>query len=154
MLAAIRKFFDERMAERPGEAAGAAAHRARLAAAALMVEVLRADDEAAEAERHAVLEALARKFGLDAEESRALVALAEVEAREAHDCWQFTSAINAGFSPQQKERLVEELWRVAFADGSLHRREEHLIRRVADLIHVPHSAFIRAKLRVQEGGGA
>ena len=41
--------------------------------------------------------------------------------------------------------MVELLWRVAYADGDLDKYEEHLVRRIADLIHVPHSVFIRMK---------
>jgi uncharacterized tellurite resistance protein B-like protein len=91
-----------------------------------------------------------RKFGLDDAESRQLIELAEAEAADAHDLYQFTRQVNAAFTPEQKVRLIEELWRVAWSDDVLHRYEEHLIRKVADLIYVPHSAFIAAKLRVQD----
>jgi uncharacterized tellurite resistance protein B-like protein len=147
MLPAIRNFFDQFIASRPDETAPARADRARLAAAALLVEVMRSDASFSGEERAAVLEAVRRKFGLDPEAARQLVELAEAEARDAHDTYQFTSKINAGFSAEQKLGLVEELWRVAWSDATLHRHEEHLIRRVADLLHVPHRAFIRAKLR-------
>lgn len=150
MLDSIRKFFREHMATDPAADAAAADSRARLAAAALLVEVVRSDHRFTDVEREAVLAAAGRKFGLDAGEARALVELAEAEAQEAHDLYQFTSLINAAFSPEQKARLVEELWRVAWADDVLHHYEEHVIRKVADLIHVPHSAFIAAKLRVQD----
>ena len=153
MLDSIRKFFREHIApETEADAAGQAA-RARVAAAALLVEVVRSDSEFSETERKAVLDAASRKFGLDPRESEALVQLAEAEAEEAHDLFQFTSLINASFSAEQKIRLVEELWRVAWSDDVLHHYEEHVIRRVSDLIHVPHSAFIAAKLRVQDARG-
>ena len=48
-------------------------------------------------------------------------------------------------------RLVELLWRVAYANEVLHKYEEHLVRKVADLLYVPHTAFIKAKHRA--GGG-
>ncbi|MBS1200262.1 MAG: hypothetical protein H6R27_940 [Proteobacteria bacterium] len=150
MLDSIRKFFREHMATDPAADAAAAAARARLAAAALLVEVVRSDHHFSEVEREAVMAAAGRKFRLDAAQARALVELAEAEAKEAHDLYQFTSLVNAGFSPEQKVRLVEELWRVAWSDDVLHHYEEHVIRKVADLIHVPHSAYIAAKLRVQD----
>lgn len=150
MLSALRDFFERRIAHRLDEPADRASHCARVAAAALMVEVVRGDDHFSPVEREAVLDAVQRKFGLDAAESRELLALAEAEARDAHDYFQFTTRINASFSDEQKLRLIEELWRVAWADDSLHRHEEHLIRRVADLLHVPHRSYIRAKLKVRE----
>jgi uncharacterized tellurite resistance protein B-like protein len=154
MLESIRKFFREHMAPEPEADTAAAAARARVAAAALLVEVVRSDSEFSEAERRAVLEAAGRKFGLDEQESEELLKLAESEAEEAHDLYQFTSLINASFSAEQKLRLVEELWRVAWSDDVLHHYEEHVIRKVADLIYVPHSAFIAAKLRVQDARGS
>jgi uncharacterized tellurite resistance protein B-like protein len=149
MLSALRNFFDQRIAARPDESADKAAERARLAAAALLVELVTTDAEFTSEERAAVLGSLQRSFGLDLAAAGELVALAEAEAREAHDTWQFTASVNAGFSLEQKRGLVEELWRVAYADDALHRHEEHLIRRVADLLHLGHAEFIRAKLRVQ-----
>lgn len=153
MLHSIRKFFSEHMAADPAAGAADAAARARVAAAALLVEVVRADHQFPEVEREAVMASAGRKFGLDEAQARTLVELAEAEAQEAHDLYQFTSLINASFSPEQKVQLVEELWRVAWADDVLHHYEEHVIRKVADLIHVPHSAFIAAKLRVQDARG-
>ncbi len=150
MLDSIRRFFREHIAPEPEADEAAMAARARVAAAALLVEVVRSDAEFSETERRAVLEAARRKFGLDETESEALVRLAEAESKDAHDLFQFTSLINAAFSAEQKLRLVEELWRVAWSDDVLHDYEEHVIRKVADLIHVPHSAFIAAKLRVQD----
>ena len=111
------------------------------------------DDAITEEERESVLQSVQRKFELDPARARELFELAEVQAREAHDLHQFTSKINASFDPGQKVRLVEELWRAAYADSRLNAHEEHLIRRIADLLHVPHSAFISAKLRVQDSVG-
>jgi len=156
MLKALRNFFDRHIADRPDEPAADASHRAKVAAAALLVEVVRSDDAFPEAERRMVLESVQRKFGLAAGEADELLGLAEAEARDAHDLFQFTSRINEAFEPERKARLVEELWRVALADEVLHRYEEHLIRRVAELLYVPHSRFIAAKLRVladQPGAG-
>jgi len=154
MLGAIRKFFTDHMTQDPAEGERAAAGRARLAAAALLVEVVRSDHQFSDVEREAVMASAGRRFGLDEAQARSLVELAEAEAQDAHDLYQFTSLINASFSPEQKVQLVEELWRVAWSDDVLHHYEEHVIRKVADLIHVPHSAFIAAKLRVQDGRGS
>ncbi len=150
MLKSIRRFFQQHMTPDPAVDAAVAERRARVASAALLVEVVCSDSEFSEAERAAVLESASRKFGLEERESRELLELAEVEARDAHDLYQFTSQINQVFSADQKLRLIEELWRVAYTDDVLHAYEEHVIRKVADLLHVPHSAFIAAKLRVQD----
>ena len=63
--------------------------------------------------------------------------------------YEFTSRLNEELSPEEKADTVEMLWRVAFADGRLDKYEEHLIRKAADLLHVPHRRFIRAKLKAE-----
>src|SRR5262245_11766782 len=148
MLTALRKFFDQHIAPQPDEPEATAERRAQIAAAVLLVEVARSDQNFSNAEREAVLGSIQRKFGLSAAEAQELIALAESESREAHDLYQFTSKIDATFSLERKLRLIEELWRAAYSDSVLHEYEEHLIRRVADLLHLSHSQFIAAKLRV------
>ncbi|HLB15689.1 MAG TPA: TerB family tellurite resistance protein [Burkholderiales bacterium] len=65
-------------------------------------------------------------------------------------CGQFTSLINKRFSPEQKARVVEHMWRVAYADAELSAYEQHTIRKLADLLYVPHGAYIAAKLRARD----
>ena len=149
MLAAIKAFFEEHIALYSPYSPQDEGHRLRVAVAVLLAEVVRMDEEIAEAERAQVLASIAEKFELDAKEAAELIALAEEEAREATDFYQFTAQINLTFSPAQKVKLIDHLWRVAYADGTLHKYEEHLIRKVADLLHVPHEKFIATKLRVR-----
>jgi uncharacterized tellurite resistance protein B-like protein len=118
-----------------------------LAVAALLVEVLRADYDVGPAERQQVMSSAAALLGLEAAATQALVEEAERQIDRSHDLYQFTSQINRTYSEADKVRLLEALWRVADADMAVHKYEEHLIRRVADLLHVPHSGFIAAKLR-------
>jgi len=118
-----------------------------LAVAALLVEVLRADYDVAAEERQQVVESVGRLLGLAPAESAGLVTAAERLIDRSHDLYQFTSQVNRSFSETEKLRLLEQLWRVAQSDSTVHKYEEHLIRRVADLLHVPHKGFIAAKLR-------
>ncbi len=151
MLEAIKIFFEERIAPGGRDAHRDQQHRLRVAVAALLAEVVRMDEEITEVERAQVLASIAGKFDLDATEAAELIALAEEEALAATDLYQFTSRINRAYDPSEKVRLIEHLWRVAYADGTLHRYEDHLIRKVAELLHVPHREFIATKLRVQGG---
>jgi len=76
---------------------------------------------------------IGKLLNLGDSESAALLELAERETDQSHDLFQFTSMINQGYSAAEKERLVEHLWRVARADETIHKYEEHLIRRIAFL---------------------
>jgi uncharacterized tellurite resistance protein B-like protein len=124
-----------------------------LAVAALLVEVLRADYDVADSERQQVVESVSRLLGLAEPEAAALVVEAERHIDQSHDLYQFTSQVNRAYSDSEKLQLLEALWRVAQADDVVHKYEEHLIRRVADLLYIPHSGYITAKLRAGRGDG-
>ena len=127
----------------------------RLAVATLLVEIARADFEVDPTERDAIRRMLASAYGLDPEPVAELVARAEQAVEEAVSLYEFTSRLNEELSPEDKVEIIEMLWRVAFADGRLDKYEEHLVRKAADLLHVPHRRFIRAKLKIeQEPSGA
>jgi uncharacterized tellurite resistance protein B-like protein len=121
-----------------------------LAVAALLIEVLRADYDTSFDERRQVIESIGILLKLDAAACEALLADAELNVDRAYDLHQFTSRLNESLSHPEKRALMEQLWRVARADGVVHKYEEHLIRRVADLLHMSHREFIAAKLRTEE----
>jgi uncharacterized tellurite resistance protein B-like protein len=152
MITAISNFFQKHLGAQAGVTGQQVeAHRARLAAATLLVEVVTADEQIDAQERQALLQGIRSQFSLDAAEADELLALAEEQGRYAVDLHQFTSLLNKHFTPQQKLQLIEQLWRAAYADAVLHKHEEHLIRKIADLIYVPHSSMLAAKHRVQSG---
>ena len=148
MLESIRKFFEQHIDAPEGRPDGRH-DPLHVATAALLVEMMRMSGEAAGEERDRVLRALQAKFGLQPDETAELLRLAEDEAREATDYYQFTALIKDRLTAEQKARLIEYMWEVAYADGELHRYEEHLVRKIADLLYVPHKAFIAAKLRAR-----
>ena len=149
MLDSIKNFFDQRLL--PGAVADdqESEHVLRLAIGALLLEMTHVDGEVWPEQREAVATAVLEHFDLAKGEAAELLELAEAERTEATDYFQFTSLINGVYTPEQKISLVELLWQIAYANESLHRYEEHLVRKIADLLYVPHSAFIATKLRVR-----
>ena len=121
-------------------------HTRRLAAAALLIEVARADARQDADEDAAMQALLQRSLGLAESEARELLAQANDHVDHATSLYQFTRLVNDHYAPQERSELVANLWRVAYADTQLDKYEEHLIRRVAELLYVPHSEFIRTKL--------
>jgi len=154
VLKSIRKYFDQNIAAQDAPRAGP--HSIELATAALLVEVVRSDAGITADEQQAVLRAVREKFGLSTEESQTLFDLAEEEVRTATDYYQFTSLINRHFDQPQKQHVIELMWRVAYADDSLAAHENHVLRRIAELLHVTHGDYIAAKMRARaaaERGG-
>jgi len=148
VLHAIQIFFRTRIESSRQE--GPDQRGLHLATAALLFEMLRADDEDHPDERRTLEQALATCFGLSQSETCELAELADREAAESVSLYPFTRLINRHFSAEQKVQVVEMLWQVAYADGYLNPYEEALVRKIADLIYVPHHDFIRAKLRAAE----
>lgn len=153
MLRTLRDLFDA-LAPTPAQPPEDREHTLRLATAVLLVEVMRSDAQIGEDERLAVVDALRARFSLADDEVRRLVELAEQQAREAHDFHTFTSRINESFTHAQKTRVIELMWSVAYADGVLSAHEQHVMRRIADLLHVPHGAYVNAKMRAKEAAAA
>jgi uncharacterized tellurite resistance protein B-like protein len=153
MLGALREFFDRQL----GDASATpvrSPHALEVAAAALLVEVARIDGEMRPAERTAVLRAIHEKFGLTDPEAVDLLKLAEKEMKQAGGYYPFTSLINKNFSQEQKEQLIELMWRAAYADQDLNAHELHLMRKIAGLLYVSDNAYIVAKLRAKQATGS
>ena len=147
MLKAIQDFFDAHLAASDRPAGNR--HTLELATATLLAEVMRLEG-VSDKERAAVLAGVRERFALDEAEARELVRLAEEQARTAHDYYQFTSLIRDHYSQEDRQAIVELLWRVAYADAALSAHEMHVIRKIADLLYVPHTAYIAAKMRAKE----
>ena len=145
MLSSIRAFFDGLLQE-SGNDGRSETERLQLACAALLVEISAADQHADDEEKQALSRILQNTFALPSQQVETLWQLAAQESRDATSLYQFTSLINSHYGYQQKTALLSHLWQVAYADGRIDRYEEHLIRRIADLLHLSHGDFIRAKL--------
>ena len=116
-----------------------------LACAALMFEVARADFSVETTEQDAVTSLLTAQFSLIADEVSTITEAAVEQADAATCLFEFTRTLNELASAEQKRDLLAMMWRVAMADNELSRYEEHVIRKVADLLYVPHGDFIAAK---------
>lgn len=141
MFARLRALFSS------GEEIGAE-RRLHLAAAAVLVEAASLDGQVDAAEEARIAQLLAGHFHLDAAEARALFEEARRTADQAVELSGFARTIKDGFGHDDRVRLIEMLWEVAYADGHLHEYEANLVRRIAGLIHVPDQDAGAARKRV------
>ena len=149
MVRAVKKFFNKHIKPSQTGSDEVSEHSLQLATAALLVEMMRADADITEDERIKVMNTIMTRFHLTGKESGALLQFAEEKIRKATGYYEFTFLINKGFTYEQKVKVIENLWEIAFTDESLDRHEEHMVRKIADLIYVEHKDFINAKLRVK-----
>ncbi|WP_346795884.1 TerB family tellurite resistance protein [Halomonas sp. Bachu 37] len=151
MLATIQQFFQRTLAQ-PDQREDRTL-TLELASAALLCEVVRADYHTSEAELDALRDMLIQRYHLDDPAVEELMSLARQEVEDAVDHYQFVSLVKEHYDYDQRFELVALMWRLAWADGSVDPLEEHRIRRLADLLHVDHRDFIRAKLQAEESRG-
>jgi uncharacterized tellurite resistance protein B-like protein len=154
MLKTLHELMESLLPMSPAAQAQASEHALQLATAVMLTEVMRADGRFEPSERDAVHSALCETFTLTDEEAATLAQHARSTAKQATDLISFTSLVDAHFEMPQKLRMVELMWRVAYADGHLSEYERHVMWRLADLLHVPQGAYVNARLRAQQAAGA
>jgi uncharacterized tellurite resistance protein B-like protein len=152
VISAIKQFFDKNLHIDAATEMQDGKHRIEMASAALLFELLKIDEHVDKREMEILKIVLRDTFGLEDGSLQELIDLAELEAQQATSLYEFTSLINSEYSYDERVQLVENLWRLAYADASLDKYEEHLIRKVSDLIYVRHSDFIRTKLFIKSDG--
>lgn len=123
-----------------------------LATAVLLIEVMRSDAESTAEEQATILKILKERFHLSNEEVKQLTDLGHHTAKSANDYHRFTSLINRDLKPPEKIRIIEYMWQVAYADGKISAHENHLMRRMADLLHIGHGDYVSAKMRAKPIG--
>jgi uncharacterized tellurite resistance protein B-like protein len=136
------------MLEPEAAVARAAQDELHVAAAVLLVEAARMDDEFDPAERARIEALLAQRFGLEADESRALLAQAERTAAETVEWQGYTRVIKERLAPAERVSVIEMLWEVVYADGRLHDYEASLLRRITGLLYVSDWESGEARKRV------
>ncbi|WP_444994990.1 tellurite resistance TerB family protein [Aliikangiella sp. IMCC44359] len=149
MLAKISAFF-EKLIINQEDNSDSQEHQLNLAVAALMFEMVYIDNQVTEAERLQLENILIKQYGLHEDEVSSISQLAKLELESATDYYQFTALINQHFSKENKVNIIKQLWKIALSDGNISHYEEHYVRKIADLLFVPHSDFIKTKLMVIE----
>tara|TARA_B110001452_G_scaffold59623_1_gene46421 strand:- start:3744 stop:4211 length:468 start_codon:yes stop_codon:yes gene_type:complete len=147
MIDKIKNFFSKNVIEPEVDTATPQ----QIASAALLIEVMVIDGNLDEQELESITETLSTMLGIAKEKIDELITLSREEVTEATSLYQFTREINDHFDEQQKLELMTGMWRVAFADGHLDKHEESIMRRVADLLHILHSDYIRCKINARDG---
>jgi uncharacterized tellurite resistance protein B-like protein len=150
MIEAIKNFFDKKLANNDKEETPSSImSKIDLSCAALLIEVMNSDHELDDREQQEFMAVLQESYNIAESDLEELTQLAKEEAFEATSLYEFTRLINDNYDNQQKIALIENMWRIAFSDKRLDKYEDHLIRKVSELIYVSHSDFIKTKLKIR-----
>jgi uncharacterized tellurite resistance protein B-like protein len=124
-------------------------HGLESAVATLLYEMTRMDSEVKAADLDAARAALSDLFGLDRQRADALLDEAAHKVGRLTSYFAQVSVINRRFEMDQRILFVEHMWRVAYADGGLDPYEDHLVRKVSNLLYVPHVQCMLARQRAR-----
>lgn len=114
--------------------------------AALLLEVARADDHIDAKEMQLLESILGKLTQLTPQDIKQMIQQTTRNVENAESLHKFTRHINEHYDLEKKKELLLQLWHMAYADGEVDQYEEHIIRRIADLIHLRHSEYIQCKL--------
>ena len=148
MIARLKKILTGRAAQ--DSQATADDETLKLATAALLMEAACMDGHADQVELDTITGLLTVHFGLKADEARELVIAGKQAVQDSVELYGFTRVIKDSFSHEDRVKMIEMLWAVAYADGVLHDFEANLVRRVSGLIYVPDRESGEARKRVLE----
>lgn len=148
MIERLKKLFaaTEAEADKPDN------HQLAVAATALMVQLSRVDQDEDQRELQAIVDGAVRAHQVTRDEAEEILEDALSHADDATSLYEFTGLINEHLDQEGKQALLESIWRVAFADGRIDKYEEHLIRRMADLLHLNHREYMQARHRAEDAG--
>ena len=118
--------------------------------AALLVEIAFADKDFDETEKASLKQSLIEAYAIDESDIEEIIRDAEDTVSESTSLYGYTSIVNSEFQYEDKLKLLRNLWKIAYADGYLDKYEEHLLRKISDLIHISHSDYISIKLEIRE----
>jgi len=149
MFKSISNFVQEKICKNSDEDIDAQ-QIMHLASAALLLEVSRADFDIQDEELVSIANSLTERFNFSKQEVNNLIELARTEQDSHISIHPFVKIINEECSADEKILLLEDLWRVAYADDKLDKYEEYQLRKIADLLYISHSVFIQTKLKVIE----
>ncbi len=150
MLSKIQGYIDK-LLPAPGKEVPAQTHTIELATAVLLIEISLADSTIQVEEIQTIEKLIIELFGLDQTETQQLVAAARREVNNAVSLHEFIRLLNEQLDRKERAQIVQHLWRVAMVDQNIDKYEEYYVRKIADLLYVSHSDYIRAKHKAAMG---
>ncbi|MFZ0451279.1 MAG: TerB family tellurite resistance protein [Desulfatiglandaceae bacterium] len=124
----------------------------RVAACSLLLEMAETDGKFLGSERERILSIIQQEYDLSDKEAVSLLERSQQELDESIDLWRFSNNINQHYSLDEKIRLIENVWEIAFTDGNLEQHEDYLVHKLANLLRLSHKQLIDAKMKVLARG--
>jgi len=152
MIHLIKKYFGRSGEDGSSDQKEKKSHDIRIATCALLIEMSNIDGEFSEAERERIINIMKRDHLLSDEDAAEILEVASEELKGSIDLWKFTNLINNNYSPEEKLKIIETIWSIAYSNGELDKHEDYLVHKLAKLFRLTHEQLIDAKLKVKRSG--
>jgi len=149
MIDLAKRFFGKKTTDRAAIEEQETSHNIRMATCALLLEMSNIDGEFNESEREHIISIVKNDYNLSDEHATALIDASNKELENSSDLWRFASLINKHYSIEEKVRIIQMIWTVAYADGTLDKHEDYLVHKLAKLLRLTHKQLIDAKLETK-----
>jgi uncharacterized tellurite resistance protein B-like protein len=153
MIDLVKKFFHKNAKASAKNEKEDVSHDIRIATCALLLEMSSIDGEFDESERNDIISTLKNDYELTDEHAEALLEASDEQLENSTDLWRFARLINQNYSIEEKERVIEMIWSVAYADGNINKHEDYLVHKLAKLLRLTHKQLIDAKLKIKKARG-
>jgi uncharacterized tellurite resistance protein B-like protein len=108
----------------------------QLAATALLIHVISLDGEPSGIEKRKLHGLIEARFGLDPGSADKLISQAMLVEGEAVDLYRFTSVIMREVDDAGRQRIVEMMWELVYADGKVTEFEDNVVWRASELLGI------------------
>jgi uncharacterized tellurite resistance protein B-like protein len=150
MIDLVKKFFGRSVGNRVAEQVEGRCHSIQVATCAVLLEMAKIDSEFNKEEQEGLISILKTRYDLSDKDTEELIQASNQELEGSIDLWRFTNLINRNYATDEKLRIIETVWEIAYADGKLDKHEDYLLHKLAELLHLTHKQLIDAKLKVIE----
>jgi len=123
--------------------------RIQIATCALFLEIANSDENFSDNEKELIVSLLKNEFDLSNEEVDSLIGTTKQTINKSIDIWQFTNLINQNFSDEEKIKILENIWKIIYADEKLDTYEDYLAHKISNLLRLPHKTLIESKMKVK-----
>ena len=147
MLDSLRRIFGADSEK--GEPSAKPEAELRMATCALLVETAMADEHLSPEEFQKIVQVLKGRFDLTDAGVRDLIEAAREEHRKSTDVWSFANQVNQALTREQKFEVMEMIWKVVYADGTMDKFEDYMTKKLHRLLRIDHATFIALKLKVK-----
>lgn len=150
MFDKFEKFFKDKIVIDSKAGRADTEQRLMIATTVLFLEMAYADFEVLPEEEEHIEQTLEQFFKLSRRQITEVIEAAKQSRRERNDIWLFTNLIKETFDRSQKLWILEKLWALIYADGTVDKYEDHLIRKLSNLLGLDHGEMIQAKLNAKK----